>query len=66
MDPQKNSRLYDMGNELNVFIHPVLEMNTATPGWVWVKGEKLPCAFILMGSADWHFWVAETAELNIH
>lgn len=32
VDPQKNSRLYHMRNKLNVFIRPVLEMNTATSG----------------------------------
>lgn len=64
VDPQKNSRVYYMRNKVNMFIQPVLEMNTATSGWV--KGKKVPCAYILMSSVDWHFWVAETTELDVH
>lgn len=32
LGPQKNSRLNHTTNKLNMFIHPVLGMNTATSG----------------------------------
>lgn len=34
IDSQQNSRFYHIRNKLSVFIHPVLEMNTATSGRV--------------------------------